>query len=68
MQVHSTSTEDFTRVLDLLGLHFQIRDDYANLKSEVYAENKSFAEDLTEGEWTRARARTRARTHRRAPC
>jgi len=52
MQVHSASTEDFKRVLDLLGLHFQIRDDYANLKSEVYAENKSFAEDLTEGKFS----------------
>jgi len=52
MQVHSTSTEDFSRVLDLLGLHFQIRDDYANLKSAAMAANKSFAEDLTEGKFS----------------
>ena len=33
----------------LLGLYFQIRDDYANLRLASYAVNKSFAEDLTEG-------------------
>ena len=33
----------------LLGLYFQIRDDYANLRLASYAFNKSFAEDLTEG-------------------
>lgn len=52
MQLHSNSTKDFSRCLRLLGLHFQIRDDYANLKSEVYADNKSFAEDLTEGKFS----------------
>jgi geranylgeranyl diphosphate synthase type 3 len=52
MQQHSKSTADYTRVLDLLGLHFQIRDDYANLKSAQYADQKSFAEDLTEGKFS----------------
>ena len=33
----------------ILGLYFQIRDDYANLCLEDYSVNKSFAEDLTEG-------------------
>jgi geranylgeranyl diphosphate synthase type 3 len=31
---------------------FSIRDDYENLKSEDYAANKSFAEDLTEGKFS----------------
>lgn len=52
MQLHSDTTKDFTKCLRLLGLHFQIRDDYANLKSATYAENKSFAEDLTEGKFS----------------
>jgi geranylgeranyl diphosphate synthase type 3 len=52
MQLHSESKQDFSRVLELLGLHFQIRDDYANLLSDEYAENKSFAEDITEGKFS----------------
>jgi len=36
----------------LLGLYFQIRDDYANLRLPSYAVNKSFAEDLTEGKFS----------------
>ena len=39
-------------ILNLLGLYFQVRDDYANLCMEDYAENKSFAEDLTEGKFS----------------
>eukprot|EP00762_Andalucia_godoyi_P002541 ANDGO_02684.mRNA.1 Geranylgeranyl pyrophosphate synthase len=35
-----------------LGLYFQIMDDYLNLKSTVYAANKSFAEDLSEGKYS----------------
>jgi len=35
----------------LIGLYFQVRDDYANLKFDEYASNKSFAEDLTEGKF-----------------
>ena len=38
------------RCFRLLGLYFQIRDDYANLRLPSYAVNKSFAEDLTEGQ------------------
>lgn len=52
MQLNSVNQTDYSRLLELLGLHFQIRDDYANLKSDAYAANKSFAEDLTEGKYS----------------
>jgi len=52
MQLCSTSQENFAELTRLLGLYFQIRDDYANLKLEDYAANKSFAEDLTEGKFS----------------
>jgi len=52
MQLFSESGKDFSHLLDLLGLYFQIRDDYANLTSDDYATNKSFAEDLTEGKFS----------------
>eukprot|EP00039_Didymoeca_costata_P008039 m.107256 g.107256 ORF g.107256 m.107256 type:complete len:309 (+) comp13920_c0_seq2:133-1059(+) len=52
LQLHSECDLDFSKLLELLGLHFQIRDDYANLMSEDYAANKSFAEDFTEGKYS----------------
>jgi len=52
MQLFSDSDENFTELTRLLGLYFQIRDDYANLKLEDYTANKSFAEDLTEGKFS----------------
>eukprot|EP00088_Acartia_fossae_P001363 TRINITY_DN10527_c0_g1_i2.p1 TRINITY_DN10527_c0_g1~~TRINITY_DN10527_c0_g1_i2.p1 ORF type:complete len:336 (-),score=61.34 TRINITY_DN10527_c0_g1_i2:720-1703(-) len=52
MQLFSESTHDFKKLIQLLGLYFQIRDDYINLTSEDYACNKSFAEDLTEGKFS----------------
>lgn len=52
MQLFSDCKYDFGPLLDILGLHFQIRDDYANLISKDYAENKSFAEDFTEGKFS----------------
>ena len=52
MQLFSESDENFSELTRLLGLYFQIRDDYANLKLEEYADNKTFAEDLTEGKFS----------------
>jgi len=52
MQLFSSSDQNFTELTRLLGLYFQIRDDYANLRLPSYAVNKSFAEDLTEGKFS----------------
>jgi len=52
MQLFSQSDENFSELTRLLGLYFQIRDDYANLKLKEYAANKTFAEDLTEGKFS----------------
>lgn len=52
MQLFSDWKQDLKPLLDALGLFFQIRDDYANLSSREYSENKSFCEDLTEGKFS----------------
>jgi len=52
MQAFSANKTDFVPTVNLLGLFFQIRDDYVNLKSDAYMENKSFCEDLTEGKFS----------------
>ncbi|KAF8766395.1 Geranylgeranyl pyrophosphate synthase like protein [Argiope bruennichi] len=52
MQLFSNNKSDFTKIIALMGLYFQIRDDYANLQSKEYTENKSYCEDLTEGKFS----------------
>ncbi len=52
MQLYSKSDSDFSELTRLLGLYFQIRDDYANLCLDEYTENKTYAEDLTEGKFS----------------
>ncbi|XP_026947344.1 geranylgeranyl pyrophosphate synthase-like [Sagmatias obliquidens] len=52
MQLFSDYKEDLKPLLNTPGLFFQIRDDYANLHSKEYSENKSFCEDLTEGKFS----------------
>ncbi|KAF9456357.1 terpenoid synthase [Collybia nuda] len=44
--------EDYVPLVNSIGVLFQIRDDYMNLKSDNYAHNKGFAEDLTEGKFS----------------
>lgn len=51
MQLFSSNKSDFSFLSGILGLYFQIRDDYHNLCDEEYADNKSFCEDLTEGKF-----------------
>lgn len=43
---------DLIPLVNLMGIYYQIRDDYINLQSVKYAQNKSFAEDLTEGKYS----------------
>lgn len=52
MKCHSEDTRDFDRLIESIGLFFQIRDDLANLTSKEYADSKSFCEDLTEGKFS----------------
>lgn len=43
---------DFIPLVCLIGIMFQIRDDYMNLSSDFYCTNKGFCEDLTEGKFS----------------
>lgn len=52
MKLFSENKSDFTKLTGILGLYFQIRDDYCNLCLQEYSENKSFCEDLTEGKFS----------------
>ncbi|KAJ3326277.1 geranylgeranyl pyrophosphate synthetase [Boothiomyces sp. JEL0866] len=52
MSLFSQETKDYVRLVDILGIHFQIRDDYLNLSSTQYSDLKGFAEDLTEGKFS----------------
>ncbi|CAD6193539.1 unnamed protein product [Caenorhabditis auriculariae] len=52
MQGFSENVHGFERLLRLMALFFQIRDDYLNLVSDEMAQQKTFAEDLTEGKFS----------------
>ncbi|EHY61264.1 geranylgeranyl pyrophosphate synthetase [Exophiala dermatitidis] len=43
---------DCVPLVNLMGLVFQICDDYLNLSSSVYTKNKGLCEDLTEGKFS----------------
>ncbi|KAJ2767364.1 hypothetical protein IWQ57_003978, partial [Coemansia nantahalensis] len=52
MQECSATGRDFTALVNLIGAYFQIRDDYMNLQSSEYSNNKGYCEDLTEGKFS----------------
>ncbi|KAI9269061.1 geranylgeranyl pyrophosphate synthase [Phascolomyces articulosus] len=52
MQEASSSSVDYTYLVNIIGIHFQVRDDYMNLQSDSYSKNKGFCEDLTEGKFS----------------
>jgi geranylgeranyl diphosphate synthase type 3 len=52
MQAESRSLIDCVPVVNIIGLIFQIADDYKNLWSKEYTENKGMCEDLTEGKFS----------------
>ncbi|TGZ84709.1 geranylgeranyl pyrophosphate synthase [Ascodesmis nigricans] len=52
MQASSPLPQDFIPLVNYIGLIFQIRDDYINLQSSQYQDNKGFCEDLTEGKFS----------------
>lgn len=45
-------SRNLVTLVNLIGLTYQIRDDYMNLQSEQYLKNKGFCEDLTEGKFS----------------
>ncbi|CAG7846589.1 Geranylgeranyl pyrophosphate synthase Short=GGPP synthase; Short=GGPPSase; AltName: Full=(2E,6E)-farnesyl diphosphate synthase; AltName: Full=Dimethylallyltranstransferase; AltName: Full=Farnesyl diphosphate synthase; AltName: Full=Farnesyltranstransferase; AltName: Full=Geranylgeranyl diphosphate synthase; AltName: Full=Geranyltranstransferase [Serendipita indica DSM 11827] len=51
MMAKSESEINYVPLVNLIGVYFQIRDDYMNLQSDQ-ALNKGFAEDLTEGKFS----------------
>ncbi|KAG1792816.1 isoprenoid synthase domain-containing protein [Suillus plorans] len=54
MMAHATKNIDidFVPLVNIFGVYVQIRDDYMNLQSTEHSDNKSFAEDLTEGKFS----------------
>ncbi|KAL8677837.1 MAG: hypothetical protein Q9186_005782 [Xanthomendoza sp. 1 TL-2023] len=53
MQAESLNNEtDYIPLVSVVGLLFQIRDDYLNLNSDIYTSNKGLCEDLTEGKFS----------------
>eukprot|EP00013_Stygamoeba_regulata_P019325 CAMPEP_0177647006 /NCGR_PEP_ID=MMETSP0447-20121125/10074_1 /TAXON_ID=0 /ORGANISM="Stygamoeba regulata, Strain BSH-02190019" /LENGTH=382 /DNA_ID=CAMNT_0019149571 /DNA_START=72 /DNA_END=1220 /DNA_ORIENTATION=+ len=46
------SSADFVPLVNSIGVYFQILDDYINLQSEKYMQNKSYCEDIQEGKFS----------------
>lgn len=51
-QASQSGKDSLIPLVNLIGLLFQVRDDYMNLRSGDYAENKGYCEDLTEGKFS----------------
>jgi len=43
---------EYVNLANTIGEYYQIRDDYSNLLSETYKNNKGFCEDITEGKYS----------------
>ena len=43
---------DYVPLVNLIGILFQIRDDYQNLQDTTYTNNKGLCEDITEGKFS----------------
>lgn len=52
MQAESQSQIDCIPLVNVMGLIFQILDDYKNLSDTAYTASKGFCEDLTEGKFS----------------
>ncbi|KAI5927140.1 geranylgeranyl pyrophosphate synthetase [Camillea tinctor] len=52
MQAESSAPIDCVPLVNMLGIIFQIQDDYRNLSSPEYGKNKGLYEDLTEGKFS----------------
>ncbi|KAI5453974.1 hypothetical protein NCC49_004969 [Naganishia albida] len=52
MMARSASNIDYVPLVNLISILFQIRDDYMNLESTEYGDNKGYCEDLTEGKFS----------------
>ncbi|RQM07389.1 hypothetical protein DH86_00003119 [Scytalidium sp. 3C] len=52
MQAESKNLKDCVPLVNLIGIIYQIRDDYQNLSSPEYSHNKGLCEDLTEGKFS----------------
>ncbi|KAG2039581.1 terpenoid synthase [Suillus americanus] len=53
MACATTNTNvDYIPLCNLIMVYYQIRDDYMNLQSDQYTNNKGFADDLSEGKFS----------------
>ncbi|KAI5797482.1 geranylgeranyl diphosphate synthase [Peziza echinospora] len=52
MMAESKTGLNLVPLVNLIGLTYQIRDDFMNLQSSTYTKNKGFCEDLTEGKFS----------------
>jgi geranylgeranyl diphosphate synthase type 3 len=52
MQAETMAPLDCVPLVNIIGLIFQIADDYKNLFSKEYTDNKGMCEDLTEGKFS----------------
>ncbi|CEO59444.1 Putative Geranylgeranyl diphosphate synthase [Penicillium brasilianum] len=52
MQAESATGKDCVALVNVMGLIFQICDDYLNLSNTTYTQNKGLCEDLTEGKFS----------------